>query len=198
MNGVHLVTDFKQVREIQTLLGRYANGPLDFFPVMSSISLSMRRITLLETIPYTISPKPTGTRFLMYFNASGEIFMENMTQHIFRVDGMKMVNCDGQPVTDSVLDGIMTGEKIYSDDFTTNEVKFTFVVMDAIRCNGVNLIDLNILQRIALVRVCYIIILKTQLFICITCVFFGLSRRTNAAMTRNRKWNYVIFREYGI
>ena len=160
MNGVHLVTDFKQVREIQTLLGRYANGPLDFFPVMSSISLSMRRITLLETIPYTISPKPTGTRFLMYFNASGEIFMENMTQHIFRVDGMKMVNCDGQPVTDSVLDGIMTGEK-----------------MDAIRCNGVNLIDLNILQRIALVRVCYIIILKTQLFICITCVFFGLSRR---------------------
>ena len=153
VNGIQLVTDYKRVREMQVLLGRYAKGPLNVFPVMSGISLPMKKLSMLETEPFIVSPKPTGRRCLMYVNASGQIFLENMTQHIFLVDNMKMVNCDGQPITDTVLDGIMTREKTDANGCTTNKGKLTFVIMDAIRCNGVSLIDLNILQRIARVKV---------------------------------------------
>ena len=156
VNGVHLVTDYNRVRDMHVLLGRYTKGPLNFFPGMTGISLSMKKIPMLESEPYVVSPKPTGTRFLLYVNASGQIFMEKKTQQVFRVDTMKMLNCDGQPITDTVLDGFLTREKTNAGDFGTSKGKLTFVIMDAIRCNGKSLIELNFLQRIALVKVGYI------------------------------------------
>ena len=168
---------------MQRLLGRYAKRPLDFFPVMSSISLSMTRITKLETEPYVVFPKPIGTRCLMYVNPSGQVFMKNMTQHIFRVDKIKMVSCDGKPITDTVLDGIMTREKTYAENFPEIKGKVTFVITDAIRCNGVSLIDSNILQPIACAKVYYTIqtLLKIGLHINLT-VFLG-----NSAVILRRK-----------
>ena len=100
--------------------------------------------------------------------------MENMTQHIFRVDEDHAINIqsfDGRPITDTVLDGIFTREKLYGDsscddnlkeEGAGNPRKLTFVIQDAIRCNGKDLTQSNIVQRIAYVRVRNLICFSTQ------------------------------------
>ncbi len=164
MEGVHLVNDFDLVRQIQVRLGKFIpEGKDDFFSAMWPVSLSTDNVHLLASEPYVVAPKPTGPRFFLYVDPSGDIFLENMTQHIFRVDedhAIKMESFDGRPITDTVLDGIITREKSNGpdascegngEDGTTR--KLTFVICDAIRCNGKDLTSSSILQRIAYVRV---------------------------------------------
>ncbi|EFX60871.1 hypothetical protein DAPPUDRAFT_122783 [Daphnia pulex] len=81
-----------------------------------------------------------------------------MTQHIFLVDedhAIKIETFDGRPITDTVLDGIITREKSIDDASGNGREatrKLTFVILDAIRCSGNDLTGLNILERIAFVR----------------------------------------------
>ena len=157
--------DFDLVRELQVRLGRFIHGgPKDFFAAMWPVSLSTVNVHSLAKSPYVVAPKPTGPRFFLYIDPSGDIFLENMTQHFFRVDEDHAINIqsfDGRPITDTVLDGIFTREKLcdYSscdgDKGAEMETprKLTFVIQDAIRCNGKDLTKSNILQRIAFVRV---------------------------------------------
>ncbi|KZS02021.1 Uncharacterized protein APZ42_001098, partial [Daphnia magna] len=118
-------------------------GPEDFFPVNWPVSLTTENIDKLKSSPYVVAPKPSGTRFLFYVDSDGGMFLENMTQHIFRVDeghAVKMVSSDGRPVTDTLLDGVLCKEKLNHDDNCNggeeNPKKLTFVIRDAIRCNG--------------------------------------------------------------
>jgi hypothetical protein len=159
VEGVHLVTDFDLVRDIQVLLGRFTKGPTNIFPAMWSVSLSMKNVNRLASGPYVVGPKPSGPRFMIYIDHSGDNFLENMTQHIFRVDedhAIKIETSDGRPITDTVLDGIITSEKSIDDASCNGKEatrKLTFVILDAIRCNGKDLTGLNILERLAFVRV---------------------------------------------
>ena len=163
VEGIHLVMDFDLVRELQIRLGKFiSNGPRDFFPAMWPVSLSTDNVHLLASMPYVVAPKPTGPRFLLYIDPSGDMFLENMTQHIFRVDEDHALNIQSfsrRPVTDTVLDGIITREKVNEDSSSDtgkgeeSTRKLTFVIQDAIRCNGKDLTTSNILQRIAFVRV---------------------------------------------
>jgi hypothetical protein len=142
---------------------------------MWPVSLSKKNVHWLASKPYVVGPKPSGPRFLLYIDSSGDIFLENMTQHIFLVDedhAIKIETSDGRPITDTVLDGIITREKLNGadarcegnkEDGTTG--KLTFVIRDAIRCNGNDLTGLNILERIAFVRVGY----YTNLFVYESC-----------------------------
>ena len=152
VDGIHLVTDFDLVRQLQVRLGQYAKGPTDFFPAMWPVNLSSENLSSLESKQYLVTPKPYGTRYLLYVDPSGQMFMENMTQHIFRVDddhAIKMISSDGQPVTDVVLDGVVTRVSESHPDAG----RLTFVIMDATLCNGVGLTHMSISQRIAFVRV---------------------------------------------
>jgi hypothetical protein len=96
---------------------------------------------------------------MIYIDHSGDNFLENMTQHIFRVDedhAIKIETSDGRPITDTVLDGIITNVKSIDDASCNGKEatrKLTFVILDAIRCNGKDLTGLNILERLAFVRV---------------------------------------------
>ena len=75
-------------------------------------------------------------------------------------DAIKMVTSDGRPITDTVLNGIFTREKLDTDRDSLSGAKktgatgkLTFVIQDAIRCNGESLTRMNILRRIAFVKV---------------------------------------------
>jgi len=129
---------------------------------MWPVVLSTKNVNLLASKPYVMGPKPSGPRFLLYIDPSGDIFLENMTQHFFRVDEDHAINIqssNGEPITATILDGIITREKIndagskYDDQENGTPGKLTFVIQDAIRCNGKCLINLNIVQRIAFIRV---------------------------------------------
>uniref|UniRef100_A0A0P5PKB4 Mrna-capping-enzyme n=1 Tax=Daphnia magna TaxID=35525 RepID=A0A0P5PKB4_9CRUS len=157
VEGIHLLTDLDQVRELQVRLGRFSKGPKNFFPVNWPVSLSTENISNLTSGNYVVAPKPTGPRFLLYVDSSGEMFLENMTQHIFRVDedhAVKMVSFDGLSITDTVLDGAFCKAK-RDDNCSGGEdspEKLTFVIRDAIRCKGIDLTDMNIAERIGFVN----------------------------------------------
>jgi hypothetical protein len=67
------VNDFDLVREMQVRLGKFAKGQTDFFPVMWPVSLSTENVHSLASEPYVVAPKPSGPRFLLYIDSSGDI-----------------------------------------------------------------------------------------------------------------------------
>lgn len=152
------MTDYDQVKELQVKLGRFAHGPKNFFPANWPVSLSMDNIRHLEMEPYVVTPKPVGVRYLLYIDSEGSMFMENMTQHIFKLDEDRAPQLTTK---DTVLDGLVM-RKIRPDGLTNSEAndeievakgKLTFVIMDATRCSGVDLTRRNIQERISFVRV---------------------------------------------
>ena len=152
VNGIHLVTDPKLVFRLKNFLGDYVIGPKRFFPAMWPVHLTSRNISKLETQPHFVIPKPHGTRYLLYVDPSGQIYLENYAQNIFRIDEdhtMKFISSDGQSITDTILDGVITRVA----DKRPDAGRLTFVIMDATLCRGVSLKQMNIKQRIAFVRV---------------------------------------------
>ena len=154
VEGVSLVTDSQLVREMQIRLAKYVGARIHehtFFPAMWAVNLSMENIHQLELQPAFVTPKPEGPRFLLYVDSSGDIYLENMTQHFFRVDSdhaIQMVSADGNTITDTVLDGIFTREK-KSD----GKGKLTFVIRDGIRYGGQDLTKMNVSRRLSFVKV---------------------------------------------
>jgi len=149
IDGISLEDDYEFVRELQVRLGRFNHGALNFFPVNWPASSNSRNIKLLETQPFVVSPTPVGTRFLLYIDQKGRIFMENMAQHIFKVDQDK---APWMTSTDTVLDGIVT-RMVIRDGSIQNKGKLTFVIMDVTRVNGVDLTKKGILERMSAAQV---------------------------------------------
>ena len=137
IDGVHLLRKFDLVSQMQVPVDPYIHGPISFFTVMQYGPLTSKNASqLFSSIKYVMAPKPVGQRYLLYVDSSGQIFLENMTQHVFRVGNdrtVKMLSPDGQPITDTVLDGTLTREKQGPDD---TGGKLTFVIQDALRCSG--------------------------------------------------------------
>ena len=135
-------------------LREYVKKSSDFLPVMWPVTMSQTNVRLLASEPYVVTPKAAGTRFLLYVDSSGQIFMENMTKHIFHVKddhAVKMISSDSQPIFDTILDGILTRVKLSNPTETAG--RLTFFIQDGIRCNGNDLTQFGILQRIAFVNV---------------------------------------------
>jgi hypothetical protein len=151
VEGVSLVTDSQLVRQMQVLLGNYVGARVfehTFFPALWAIPLSMENIHQVQSKSHFMrdfmTPKPSGPRFLLYIDSSGQTYLENMTQYFFRVDtdrAVQFISTDGRAITDTVLDGIFTREK----DAKNN----------AVRCNGQDITKMNVFQRIAFVKVIY-------------------------------------------
>jgi hypothetical protein len=152
VNGIHLVTDPILVAQLKNFLGEFARGPKCFFPATWSVHLTSRNISKLESQPHFVIPKPHGTRYLLYVDPSGQIYLENYMHNIFRINEdnkIKFISSDGQSVTDTILDGVITRVA----DNRPDAGRLTFVIMDATLCRGVSLGQMNIEQRIAFVRV---------------------------------------------
>ncbi|XP_046651894.1 mRNA-capping enzyme-like [Daphnia pulicaria] len=143
---------------MQVLLGNYVGVRVfehTFFPALWAIPLSMENIHQVHSKSHFMrdfmTPKPSGPRFLLYIDSSGQTYLENMTQYFFRVDtdrAVQFISIEGRPITDTVLDGIFTREK----DAENNAGKLTFVICDAVRCNGQDITKMNVFQRIAFVK----------------------------------------------
>ena len=152
MDGIHLVTDPILVAQLKNFLGECARGPKSKFPVMWSVHLTSKNIRKLESQPHFVIPKPHGTRYLLYVDPYGQIYLENNAQNMFRIDedhSMKFISSDGQSITDTILDGVITRVT----DNRPDAGRLTFVILDATLCRGVSLRQMNISQRIAFVRV---------------------------------------------
>ncbi len=157
IDGIHFLRQFDLVSQMQVFLDPYVPGPTAYFSAMHYGLLSLRNVHLLfssKSPSYVMAAKPTGSRYLLYVDSSGQIFLENMSQHVFRVDNDLAV----QMVTpDTVLDGTLTRKKLAHSVRNQGPEgtggKLTFVIQDAIRCSGVDLRESNVVERIAFVNV---------------------------------------------
>ena len=49
-------------------------------------SLSQENLTNLTWGSYVVAPKPNGTRYLLYVDSTGDVYLENQSLHFFRMD----------------------------------------------------------------------------------------------------------------
>ena len=137
---------------MQIRLAVFNEGPREQFPVNWPVSLNRDNINQLETDgPFVVAPKPLGIRYLLYVDSDGVMFMQNNTQHIFKVDQ------DLAPrliPNDTILDGIVV-KKLVRGESSNDEGngKLSFVIMDATRFDGEQLTQKSILERISAVQV---------------------------------------------
>lgn len=119
--------------------------------------------TILGLTPHVVAPKPIGIRYLLNVNLRGRMFMmQSSTQHFFQVD----LNYIPHLIpTNTILDGILVRRIV--GDFAAHNInnpmangRLTYVIMDAIRCHGVNLTRKTLQERMSTVEVCYIYFYK--------------------------------------
>jgi hypothetical protein len=145
--------DIDLVQDIHLRLGNFSHGPKDFFPVNWPVALDPENIHKLQQ-PYVVTTRPPGPRYLLYIDQCGDIYLENNSQQIFQIDEEHTVHFPGKhcrPLTDTVLDGIITRRKC-SDDSSS---EFVFVIQDSFRCNGEDLVTQGIEERLACVQVIF-------------------------------------------
>ena len=92
----------------------------------------------------------------------GIIYLENQTQNFFRVSQDREIQL---LLPDTVLDGYFVhpiaavsddeAEEVAAAHPGENQGRLTFLIQDAIRCNGVDLSGLGIVKRIAFIKVHY-------------------------------------------
>ena len=161
IEGVRLVTDVEHIYEIRKRLGENIKGPEGQFAAMWFVSLSNERFKNVLKNPYYVAPKPCGRRYMLYVGAKGEVFLEDHSQHVFQLQDeqkTQFLSRDGNSITDTVLDGILTRAKSNttedgSDIDNANKQKLTFVIMDAARCNGQDLTKMSVVDRMACIKV---------------------------------------------
>lgn len=157
MDGIRLSRNFNFVRAFQTKLGNLNQGSGNKFPATSPISLHKDNMKQLKTEQFVAAPKPEGIRYLLYVDPDGRMFLEqDKTQHVFIVDPDRAPQAIPR---DTILDGIVVKKIVRAGEAASNsnsadvEGKVTFVIMDATRVNGVDLIPMTILDRISFVMV---------------------------------------------
>ena len=150
VKGIRLLQDLPTVKKLKIKLGNLNHGPHNSFPVNKPVPLNKRHFLPAEIIePYVVAPKPLGIHYLLYVNQEGKMYMENETQHIFELDQDRIVQ---KIPNDTVLEGIVV-KKIVRDGAAQSsnagaKGKLTFVIMDATRINGADLVPKNFQERI--------------------------------------------------
>jgi len=103
---------------------------------------------------YVVSPKPLGTRCLLWANLNGQIFLENEDTQLFKIDealtGQLMIR------KDTILDCVAVRKIVRDGTAQSNEEAngmLTFVIMDAIRVYGRHVKDKTLQERISIVQV---------------------------------------------
>jgi len=81
---------------------------------------------------YAFAPKPLGTRYLLYSDKRGNMFMENEAQQIFELNEDRAPKLIPEK---TVLDGILTRKCARGGNERSNngeaQGRLTFVIMDA-------------------------------------------------------------------
>ncbi len=78
------------------------------------------------------------------------MFMENHTRNIFKLDQEFAPKLS---VKDTLLDGIVVRKIVTGEGNQEAKGELTFLIMDAIRCDGVDLTRKSIQERISIVQV---------------------------------------------
>ena len=163
IDGISPVEDSYLITQLKMRIARFAHAQPNVggLPVNWPFQLSRANIHHLEAEPYVVSPKPFGMRYLIYIDCEGKMFLVNNSRRLpmrntFKLDQDRALQLIP---ADTVLDGFLS-RKILRDGAHENSQdwskgKLTFIIMDAIRCKGVDLTQKSIQERITAIQVNY-------------------------------------------
>lgn len=163
VDGIRPLEDPYLIARLKVRIARFAYAKHNAgLPVNWPFQLSMANIHHLETEPYVVSPKPFGMRYLLYVDTEGKMFLQNNSRRL-TTPTMFQLDQDRSPQLmpfDTDLDGFLV-RKIVRDEADENnhdwtKGKRTFVIMDAIRCKGVDLTQKIIQERIGAIQVMFL------------------------------------------
>ena len=156
VDGINIVTDSDFVDQMRIKLGTLSKGSTEFFPVNWAFHLNQKNRKCLTEATYVVTPTPRGTRYLLYVESDRKIYLENQGQNFFRVSRDRTVQFLSP---DTLLDGYFVRPISESDAVAVVQPKenlkgpLTFVIQDAIRCDGTELTGRGIVDRIAFTEV---------------------------------------------
>uniref|UniRef100_A0A2M4BHL5 mRNA-capping enzyme n=1 Tax=Anopheles marajoara TaxID=58244 RepID=A0A2M4BHL5_9DIPT len=117
MEGVPKVTLVQDVTLIARLQDRVRNmcgGTMQGFSGAQPVSMDMQNIRFLTEIPYRVSWKADGTRYMMLILRENEIYFFDRDNSVFAVNGIRFPALDdpSRHLVDTLVDGEMVIDKV--------------------------------------------------------------------------------------
>ncbi|EDW65142.1 mRNA-capping enzyme [Drosophila virilis] len=130
--GVRQVTDQPRVTELQHRVQNWCNWQKSGFPGAQPVSMDRHNIKKLSEMPYRVSWKADGTRYMMLIDGRKEIYFFDRNNSCFQVEAMAFVNGKNlhEHLDGTLLDGEMVLDKI------GETVTPRFLVYDIVRLAG--------------------------------------------------------------
>ncbi|XP_030382196.1 mRNA-capping enzyme [Scaptodrosophila lebanonensis] len=130
--GVRQVTDQPRLSDLQYKVQEWCNWNKHGFPGAQPISMDRHNIKRLHEMPYRVSWKADGTRYMMLINKRDEIFFFDRNHSCFQVEGITFVRLNNlnEHLENTLLDGEMVLDKV-GDSYTPR-----YLVYDIVRLNN--------------------------------------------------------------
>uniref|UniRef100_A0A182WAC7 mRNA-capping enzyme n=1 Tax=Anopheles minimus TaxID=112268 RepID=A0A182WAC7_9DIPT len=107
--NVTLVTDEPLIMKLQDRVRTMCGSKLQGFAGAQPVSMDMHNISYLTKMPYRVSWKADGTRYMMLIHREGEIYFFDRDNSVFAVKGMRFPSLldPNRHITDTLVDGEM-------------------------------------------------------------------------------------------
>ena len=128
VDGVSIVTQQPLLRQVQTKMQRMCGWRSKGFPGSQPVSMSRDNIHLLSEMPYKVSWKADGTRYMMLIDGKDQIYLADRDNCIFKVHNLTFL--DRKKPDSHITDTLVDGEMVI-DDFN-GEKRPRFLIYDAI------------------------------------------------------------------
>ncbi|XP_053950889.1 mRNA-capping enzyme isoform X1 [Anastrepha ludens] len=112
--GIVHVTDELKLSELQSKLQDMCGWKKSGFPGAQPVSMDKNNLKRLYEIPYRVSWKADGTRYMMLINKRDEIYFFDRNNSCFQVENLTFVKAGNlnQHLEDTLLDGEMVIDKL--------------------------------------------------------------------------------------
>ena len=132
---VNALTDWEIVGRIlydaYKMLGWKRNG----FPGCQPVSMNQENIKLLKTIPYHVSWKADGTRYMMLIKKRNQVYFLDRNNNVFQVNDLYFPYYKNH--NEHLVNTLLDGELVIDDE---NNVKITrYFIYDIMCYNGMDI-----------------------------------------------------------
>ncbi|XP_035910624.1 mRNA-capping enzyme [Anopheles stephensi] len=128
--NVTLVTDEPLIAQLQERVRTMCGSKLQGFAGAQPVSMDMHNIRYLSEMPYRVSWKADGTRYMMLIQGEDKIYFLDRDNSIFAVKGIRFPSFadPNQHVTDTLVDGEMVIDE-YKQQYTPRYLVYDIIYL---------------------------------------------------------------------
>ncbi|XP_046676608.1 LOW QUALITY PROTEIN: mRNA-capping enzyme [Homalodisca vitripennis] len=147
--GIHPVLDQPRLGKIQTIVQQMCGWHKSGFPGCQPVSMDLQNIKLLQKMPYRVSWKADGTRYMMLVLKEGEVYCLDRDNSVFQVEGLRFPHrkAPNRHLTNTLLDGEMVIDKHEGRNIPR------YLAYDIIRSDGVDCMKMKFPLRLKVIEV---------------------------------------------